>query len=145
MTLELHATPDEVMRAVGVLQEFCRARQVDENTLFALSLALEECASNIVNHALRHNAQQTFRMTLEYTGTAMVIELRDRGPEFDPTHPPMMKKETSDNDQQPGGWGIQLVRRFTDKMLYTREGGENVLRLIKRFNTPVEGNLHRQQ
>lgn len=145
MTLELHATPEEVMRAVGALQEFCRAHHVDENTLFALALVLEECASNIVNHALRRDAHQTFRMTLEYSGTEMVIELRDRGPEFDPTHAPVIEKEMSDNDWQPGGWGIQLVRRFIDKMFYTREGGENVLRLTKRFNAPVEGNVHRQQ
>ena len=144
MTLELHATPEEVMRAVGALQEFCRAHQVDKNTLFALALALEECASNIVNHTLRRDAHQTFRMTLEYTGTEMVIELRDRGPEFDPTHAPVIEKEMSDSDQQPGGWGIQLVRRFTDKMLYAREGGENVLRLIKILNAPAEGNLRRQ-
>jgi len=144
MTLELHATPEEVMRAVDVLREFCRARQVAENTLFALTLALEECASNIVNHALQHDALQTFRMTLEYTGNTMVIELRDRGQEFDPTHPPVMGKETSDDDRQPGGWGIQLARRFTDKILYAREGGENVLRLFKILNAPMEGNLHRQ-
>lgn len=133
MTLELQATPDEVMRAVDALQEFGRARQVAEKALFGLALALGECASNIVNHALRRDARQTFRVTLEHTGSAMVIELRDRGPEFDPTQAPVMKKGTSDDDQPPGGWGIQLVRRYTDEMRYTREGGENVLRLTKRL------------
>ena len=64
MILELQATPEEVMRAVGALQEFGRARQVAEKTLFGLALALGECASNIVNHALRRDARQTFRVTL---------------------------------------------------------------------------------
>src|ERR1019366_3091412 len=68
MTLELHATPDEVMRAVDALQELGHARQVAENTLFGLALALGECASNIVNHALRRDARQKFRVTLEHTG-----------------------------------------------------------------------------
>jgi anti-sigma regulatory factor (Ser/Thr protein kinase) len=131
MTLELHATPEEVMRAVDALQEFGRARQVPEKQLFGLALALEECASNIVNHALRRDARQTFRVTLEHTGSAMVIELRDRGPEFDPTQAPMPAKEAGGDDQPPGGWGIQLVRRYMDEIRYACEGGENVLRLTK--------------
>jgi len=133
VTLELHATPEEVMRAVGALQEFGQARQVPEKQLFGLALALEESASNIVNHALRRDARQTFRVTLEHTGSAMVIELRDRGPDFDPTQAPVPEREAGGDDRPPGGWGIQLVRRYTDEMRHTREGGENVLRLTKRL------------
>ena len=133
MTLELHATPEEVMRAVDALQEFGQARQVPEKQLFGLALALEECASNIVNHTLRRDARQTFRVTLEHTGTALVIELRDRGPEFDPTQSPMRETKADGEDRAPGGWGIQLVRRYTDEMRHTREGEENILRLTKRL------------
>jgi anti-sigma regulatory factor (Ser/Thr protein kinase) len=137
MTLELHATPEEVMRAVDALQELGQARQVAENTLFGLALALGECASNIVKHALRRDARQRFRVTLEHTGSAMVIELRDRGPEFDPTQAPVKEKDANDDDRPPGGWGIQLVRRYIDEMRYTREGDENVLRLTRRLGVPT--------
>ena len=133
MTLELHATPEEVMRAVDALQEFGQARQVPEKQLFGLTVALEECASNIVNHALQRDARQTFRVTLEHTGSAMVIELRDRGPEFDPTQAPVPETEAGGDDRPPGGWGIQLVRRYTDEMRYTRKGEENILCLTKRL------------
>jgi anti-sigma regulatory factor (Ser/Thr protein kinase) len=136
MTLELHATPEEVMRAVDALRAFGQARQVPEKALFALALALEECASNIVNHALPGDARQTFRVSLEHTGSAMIVELRDRGPEFDPTQAPLLEKEAND-DRPPGGWGIQLVRRYTDEIRYTREGGENVSCLTKRLGAPT--------
>jgi len=133
MTLELHATPEEVMRAVETLQEFGQARQVPDKAIFGLALALEECGSNIVNHAYQRDARKTFRVTLEHTGSAMVIELRDRGPEFDPTLAPVIEKEAEDADRPPGGWGIQLARRYTDEMRYAREGEENILRLTKRL------------
>ena len=136
MTLELHATPEEVMRAVEALRQFGQARQVPEKALFGLTLALEECGSNIVNHAYQRDARQTFHVTLEHTGNAVVIELRDRGPEFDPTQAPMRETEADDDDRPPGGWGIQLVRRYTDEMRYEREGGENVLRLTRRLGVP---------
>ena len=137
MTLELHATPEEVMRAVESLQQFGQARQIPEKTLFGLSLALEECGSNIVNHALRGDEQQTFRVTFNHTERALVIELRDNGPEFDPTQVAMREETTHDDNRTPGGWGIQLVRRYTDEICYMRDGSENVLRLTKGLDGPT--------
>ena len=68
MTLELHATPEEVMRAVEAFQDFARARQIPEKTAFGLALALEECGSNIVNHALGGSARQKFRVSFRACG-----------------------------------------------------------------------------
>jgi len=133
MTLELPATPQEVMRAVEALREFGRARKVPEKTLFGLALALEECGSNIVNHAYRRDPRQQFRVIIEQVEGAMTIELRDRGPEFDPTQAPMPAPALNEDDRPPGNWGIQLVRRYMDEVRYRREAGENVLTLIKRL------------
>ena len=131
MRLDLRATSEEVMRAVEALRESAQGRQIPERTLFGLTVALEECASNIVNHALRRDARQRFRVSIEHTDATVTIELRDPGPAFDPSQhsaaPP------TDDDRPPGGWGLQLVRRYTDEIHYQRQGGENVLRLVKRL------------
>ncbi len=133
MTLELQATPQEVMRAVEALQEFGRANQVPEKPLFGLAVALEECGSNIVTHALRGDPRRRFQVVLKHLGTAFTIELRDSGPEFDPTQ--FAVKGPCERDGRPaGGWGIHLVRRYIDDIRYTRQGGENVLRLTKQLN-----------
>jgi anti-sigma regulatory factor (Ser/Thr protein kinase) len=63
----------------------------------------------------------------------MTLELRDGGPEFDPTQSPAAGPEDADDDRLPGGWGIHLVRRYMDKMIYRREGSTNVLRLTRRL------------
>ena len=133
MTLELHATPQEVMRAVEALQALGEEHHVNAKTLFGLAVALEECGSNIVNHALQRDASLTFRVTLEHTGSGIRIELRDSGPEFDPTRVLAREPGEDDDDRPPGGWGIQLVRRYTDEVDYQRVAGENVLRLFKRL------------
>jgi serine/threonine-protein kinase RsbW len=137
MTLELHATPAEVMRAVDRLREFAQEKGVPEKAIFVLALALEECGRNVVNHALQGNAPQTFQVLIEHSRGSFVIELRDKGPEFDPTAAAERKPE-ADDDDMPGGWGIQLVRRYMDEIRYEREAGENVLRLTKRLDL-VEG------
>lgn len=133
MKMELHATPEEVMRAVDALQEFGQSHHVPEKALFGLALALEECGSNIVNHALQRDARQKFQVSLDHTGTAMNIELRDRGPAFDPTQAPVADDSADADDRLPGGWGIQLVRRYMDEIRYRREADENVLLLTKRL------------
>jgi serine/threonine-protein kinase RsbW len=132
MILGLHATPEDVMRAVEALQEFARARQVPEKVIFGLALAVEECGSNIVNHSLQRDPRQKFQVTIGCTDNEMFVELRDRGAEFDPNGV-SARRSDAELDDVPGGWGIQLARRFTDEMRYHREGGENVLRLTKRL------------
>ncbi len=134
MPLELQATPEEVMRAVEALQEFSLARGVPEKITFGLALALEECGSNIVNHALRRDPQQKFQVALHQGDNTIVLELRDRGPQFDPTAAAGRKAWANDDDL-PGGWGIELVRRQVDEILYRREAGENILRLTKQIAT----------
>ena len=93
---------------------------------------------NVVNHALQREAAQRFQVALAHAAGSFVIELRDRGPEFDPTAAAERPPEAEDDDL-PGGWGIQLVRRYIDEIVYRREAGENILRLTKRLDLSAEG------
>jgi anti-sigma regulatory factor (Ser/Thr protein kinase) len=135
MNLTLHGTPEEVMRAVAALQELGAAWNLTAKELFGLSLALEECGSNIVNHALHGDPAQTFEVSIRHPADTVVVELRDHGPAFDPTAAPTVPLAAAD-DLPPGGWGIQLVRRYLDDIQYRREGAENVLCLTKRLVRP---------
>jgi anti-sigma regulatory factor (Ser/Thr protein kinase) len=132
MKMDLHATPEEVMRAVETMQEFARRQGVPEKMLFGLALSLEECGSNVVNHGLRRDPAKTFSARFERLNDAFLIELRDSGPAFDPTAA-ASRPAPAEDDDLPGGWGIGLVRRYTDELQYRREGAENVLRLLKRL------------
>jgi anti-anti-sigma factor len=133
MKLELHATPEEVMRAVEALQEFGHQNELGEKEIFGLALALEECGSNIVNHAYRRDPSQKFTVAIEHTASEVMVELRDSGPQFDPTQRHIAESGLKDDDG-PGGLGIQLVRQYMDDVHYRRQGRENVLRLTKRLN-----------
>jgi anti-sigma regulatory factor (Ser/Thr protein kinase) len=78
------------------------------------------------------DAQKTLQVAFERTGDSFVIELCDDGPEFDPTAATSLKSQAEDDDL-PGGWGIELVRRNVDDIRYRREAGRNTLRLTKRL------------
>ena len=136
MNLELHATPEEVMRGVAALRAFAAAQCIPEETIFGLALAFEECGSNIVTHALKRDSRKTFQVVLERLSGSFTIELRDDGPPFDPTAAVPDNPQAADDDE-PGGWGIELVRRNIDDIRYRHEAGRNVLRLIRRLSSPV--------
>jgi anti-sigma regulatory factor (Ser/Thr protein kinase) len=120
------------MRAVETLEAFARTQGIPDETVFGLSLALEECASNVVNHALMRDPARTFQVAFGRDGSDFHIELRDPGPEFDPTASGARRLQAEDSDPC-GGWGIELVRRYINDIQYKREAGENCLRLTKRL------------
>jgi serine/threonine-protein kinase RsbW len=139
MTLELRATPEEVMRAVEALQRFGAERNIPDKLMFGLALALEECGCNIVNHALRRDPDQRFHLQVAYRDGFISVELRDGGPAFDPTRAPVESAEPAE-DRPPGGWGIPLVRHYMDRIEYRRENNQNILVLTKRVQPPGGGN-----
>jgi anti-sigma regulatory factor (Ser/Thr protein kinase) len=141
MKMELQATPQEVMRAVEALQAFGRAQAVPDRIVHGLALALEECGCNIVRHALKKDSSRTFHVSVERKAAEILVELRDDGPEFDLTGFSKPSSPAQDEDL-PGGWGIQIVRRYTDSIRYRREGNENVLLLIKYFNEPSTAEMN---
>ena len=135
LTMTLQARPEEVMRAVGQLQAFGREHHVDERVLFGLAVALEECCSNIVSHACAAQPHEQLQVRVERNAEGLAIELRDRGPAFDPTG--VASADGADGELDgSGGWGIQLVRHYTDEIGYERVGDENILRLAKRLAPP---------
>ena len=130
-TLELPATPEDVMRAVERLQKFCREQEVSEKAIHALMLGVEELASNIVNHAYQNDATKTFRMTMQHLGERFIVELRDHGPAFDPLQAAPPDLEANAEERELGGLGVHLARHYIDELDYSRSGDENVLRLTK--------------
>jgi anti-sigma regulatory factor (Ser/Thr protein kinase) len=127
MKLQLNATSEEVMRAVDSLCAFGRQLGLDERELFRLAIILEECASNIVKHGLHSDPEQKFSVLID---TELSIELRDQGPEFDPTR---VVENRQQEIERSGGWGLDLVRHYSDHMHYRRDQGENVMRLTKKL------------
>jgi anti-sigma B factor antagonist len=133
MTLEFQATPDEVMRAVDALREFAGEQGLSDEAIFGLTLALEESGSNVVNHGLKRDAEKRFKITFQRQGSKITVELRDPGPPFNPLEVPADVPEADEDADAVGGWGIDLIRRYTDQLLYRRDRAENVLLLVKSF------------
>jgi serine/threonine-protein kinase RsbW len=102
------------------------AREVDE-----VQVALQEACTNAIRHAHKGDPTKRFRVEMRRLEHALEILVRDHGAPFDLDAP-----SPAQADALPeGGYGIRIMRSWMDEVAVTREGGGNVLRLVRRYRT----------
>ncbi len=103
--------------------------------LFAVDLVTEEAVLNILNYAY-HNREGRVRLRCLEDGDRFVIEVTDWGVPFDATAQPAPDVNKPLEERPVGGLGIHLIKKMSDEMRYTREDGQNILRLFIRKERP---------
>jgi serine/threonine-protein kinase RsbW len=104
-----------------------------EETIFDLTLVMEEIVSNIVRHGYDgfEAGSRQIDVSLAWTDRKICVEVGDDAKPFNP-----LDKEAPDlnrpfGERPTGGLGIHLVRRLTDELAYRFDRGRNVLELKK--------------
>jgi anti-sigma regulatory factor (Ser/Thr protein kinase) len=111
------------------------AEQIVESDLVAeVRLVAEEGMVNIVRNAYPEE-EGDIEITLSVDVTEVRLVLRDRGRPFNPLEHPAPDLEAAVGERPEGGLGIHIIRSLTDEQIYSREGDENVLVLVKRRPT----------
>ncbi|MCL4783900.1 MAG: SpoIIE family protein phosphatase [Bryobacterales bacterium] len=106
-----------------------------EDALYQLILAVNEVASNVMRHAYRGDASQRLRITAWVEDQRFCLELAHTGIPFDPasTTPP------SFDGTRDGGFGIFIIAKSVDKIVYTRNDGDwHTIRIVKSFGPGPE-------
>ena len=118
--------------------ETCRqvwARPTDEPALRQLQLALSEAAANVIRHAYQGQAGQPIVLTLEASADRIRLTLSHNGISFDPTTVPPPEFDGS----REGGFGVYMMDRLTDQVVYFREAdGRSAVRLVKCRTPPAQ-------
>jgi serine/threonine-protein kinase RsbW len=131
---EISVEPD--ISAVAPLVEWiegrCRENGLADDITFKMALILEEAVTNVINHAFADlPPPHMIRVRLDIAIERIVAEVVDNGHPFDPLARPDPELSRSIEERQPGGLGILLMRRMTDRIEYRRSNGDNRLVLEK--------------
>ena len=105
----------------------------DGKEVYAIQLAADEAASNIIEHAYGDMPPGDIEITCEMKNGVLTITMRDQGRPFDPAsvRPPNLKADLS--KRKIGGLGIYLMRKLMDDVRYESVPGQgNLLTLQKR-------------
>lgn len=96
-----------------------RLRELSDEVLADLKLALTEAASNSVRHAYGDADVGVVEISYELFPDRLVIEVIDEGEGFDPA-----ATEENANELSEGGLGIAIIRAIADEVeIGTKPGG----------------------
>jgi sigma-B regulation protein RsbU (phosphoserine phosphatase) len=130
--MEVHSNPSELDAMRRLVEWFCRERAdppLSDAEVQALVLAVNEAASNVLDHAYWGARDRRLQMNLEAYPGRVKVELSDWGQPFDvaAVAPP------SFDGSRDGGFGVYIISQCVDEFRYYRDDlGRNCLRLEKR-------------
>lgn len=103
-----------------------------EGNRYNVLLALQEMITNVLRHGYRLDESKPVEIEFEVTENELMIELRDRGPAFDPlAFDAAQTVDASDMPTQVGGFGIHIARMVMDEVTYERRDEWNCLCMHK--------------
>jgi serine/threonine-protein kinase RsbW len=111
ITLRIPAKPEYITLCRLALTGLSRVREIDDETLAELKLALTEAVSNSVRHAYGPNGGGHVDVRYELAPNRLGIEVVDDGEGFDPDEPPPLEGD----ELSEGGLGIAIIRAVADE------------------------------
>jgi serine/threonine-protein kinase RsbW len=106
-----------------------RLRELSDETLADLKLALTEACSNSVRHAYRDGRTGVVEIDYDLRPDRLVIEVSDDGPGFD-----YVEADGEDRELTEGGLGLAIIKSVSDEFeLADRAGGGSTLRFAKKL------------
>ncbi len=133
--LEIRSDLKQLRQAREFVRSFCRdlpGPPLDEDSVAALELAVDEAASNIMEHAYHGREDQSIHIDVEAFPGRVEIRLHHFGDAFDPsTAPPPLFDGSRDS-----GFGVYIIAQSVDEVKYSHdERGRNCIVLVKARKT----------
>jgi serine/threonine-protein kinase RsbW len=135
-TITLPATLDSLALISEFVINSTSQAGLDERTAWQVQLAVDEAATNIIQHSYDSTGNGTIELTWWRDGDFYVISLRDFGRPFDPSEVPAPDVTSPLEDRQAGGLGLFLMSRLMDDVSFSFSEQEgNLLVMRKRIGS----------
>ncbi|MBR4379466.1 MAG: ATP-binding protein, partial [Prevotella sp.] len=136
-TLTLKNNVKEVVKLTAFIKQVTEQLQIDKELASQLRLAVEEAVVNVIDYAYPAEKEGEIEVRVMSDGSIIKFVIIDSGGAFDPTAKEKADITLSAEDRQIGGLGLLLVRELMDSINYEREGGKNILTLMKKVKVKV--------
>jgi anti-sigma regulatory factor (Ser/Thr protein kinase) len=97
-----------------------------------LALAVDEAATNVIEHAYHGAADRRVEVRLDVRGDELRVEVVDDGEGVDPRAVPQVDLRRYASERRTGGLGMHLMGRIMDSVTFRRTAGGNVCCMVKR-------------
>ena len=112
-TLRMDAQLENLSAIRDFVEESATRLQAVPTAIPNLILAVDEMVTNVIEHG--YGGQPgSIEIEISTRGDALIIQLRDQAPPFDPTIVPPPDLSIPFDERTPGGLGIYLTRKVMD-------------------------------
>ncbi len=129
----------ELDRLYTTVNQFLGNHKVPYRSGYAVNLALEELAVNVIRYAYVDDDQHDIEFGLGIIDEQIIIEIRDAGRPFDPREAPPHDPDV--DNLEVGGLGLTLVLDMVDSLTYRREDEKNHVQVCIRIRDDESGEL----
>lgn len=124
----------EIDRMSLWLERACAAFGADKDSVYALTLSLDELFTNTVLYGYKSDASKTVKITLRRKGDAVIAVMADSAGAFNPfENAPAPNLDADIDSREIGGLGVFFVKKHLHDVCYVRKNGRNVITLVRRL------------
>ena len=140
-SLEIKADLDNLGRVRDFIEANLKKIGISEDGAGELLLAVDEAVSNIIMHGFKSHADGDIELEVRHQPEAILVQIRDNAPLFDPTRGSNPHLEISPLERDtPGGFGVFLLNHLVDKIAYrVTDDGRNELTMLKSSSPKSQG------
>jgi anti-sigma regulatory factor (Ser/Thr protein kinase) len=120
-----------------VTRKMAETAGFEQGTADQLALAVDEAATNVIEHAYAGAPDREVEIRLEDRGPEFKVEVVDSGASVDPRSVPDVDLRRYVSERRTGGLGMHLMEKIMDSVTFRRSAGRNVCRLVKRKTAPA--------
>lgn len=118
------------------VQDISHHLALPDDIAFRLDLCLEEAVHNIIKYGYSDQGPHQIDVKISYDADSLALEVEDGGIAFDPLSVPVLVRPATLVEAKIGGWGVHLIRHFSDRCYYERREEKNHLNLLFRLPLP---------
>jgi serine/threonine-protein kinase RsbW len=134
-SITLPATLESLAQISDFVTNATARAGLDEHAAWQVQLAVDEAATNIIQHGYGDTVQGDIELGCSTSGDQFVITLRDRGRRFNPHDVPAPDITSPLEERQPGGLGLYIMSRLMDTVTFDFDDkAGNLLTMIKRID-----------
>lgn len=127
LSLTLKPSMDEIDRLKSFITDAATQAGLAGKEAKRLRAAVEEAVANVINYS----GATALTLQAEQAGGQFIVTIDDDGRPFDPTQHTATDLSIPADQRPPGGMGIIMIQRMTDRQNYQRSDGHNILKLFK--------------
>jgi serine/threonine-protein kinase RsbW len=138
-TITLPATLESLARISDFVADATTRAGLDDHAAWQVQLAVDEAATNIIQHGYGDTAQGAIELGCNVSGDQFVVTLRDYGRRFNPHDVPAPDITSPLEERQPGGLGLYIMSQLMDVVTFDFDDrAGNLLTMSKRIGGEVE-------